>query len=58
MKIFEIKLPISKLDFEETMGRPPKNNTEMEEFVRLCRKGIEAQLDWQIIFNSAKDFMR
>jgi hypothetical protein len=44
--------------FEHFVGRKPKNKKEMEEWVNYLRKGVEAQLDWDIIHNCASENLK
>jgi len=44
-------------EFRHYVGRPPKKG-EMYEWVRLLRKGVESQLDWDIIDRCAADEFR
>ena len=45
-------------DFEHAFGRKPKNQEEWENFAHYCKNGVEAQLDWTIIMDCAKDEMK
>ncbi len=42
-------------EFEHYIGRKPKNNEEMEVWVRRLKQGMDAQLDWDIICDCASD---
>lgn len=55
--IYKIPADVGVHDFEHTFGRLPKNEEEFEEFGRLCSKGVHAQIDWDIIFECAKEEM-
>ncbi|MBW3011515.1 hypothetical protein KY326_04825 [Candidatus Woesearchaeota archaeon] len=46
---------VSEGDFVETFGRPPKNEDEWSWFVHYVKKGVEAQLDWPIIYDCTRD---
>lgn len=45
---------VSEGDFIETFGRPP-NDEEWDWFVHYIKKGVEAQLDWQILYECTRD---
>jgi hypothetical protein len=42
-------------DFEHCIGRKPKNEDEFLDFVHDCKKAIEGQIDWDIIFEVVKE---
>lgn len=42
-------------EFERYVGRPPKNEEEMDNWVHYLENGVEAQLDWDIINSCASD---
>lgn len=42
-------------EFKQYVGRKPKNQEELEDFANLLRKGIDAQLDWQILYECAAE---
>jgi hypothetical protein len=42
-------------EFKHYVGRKPRNKKEMEDWVHYIRKGIDAQLDWDIINKCAAD---
>jgi len=42
-------------EFEKYVGRPPRDEKEMKEWVRLLKNGIDAQLDWEIINRCASN---
>lgn len=46
---------INEMDFKEVFGRLPKNKTEWDNFVHYVQNGVEAQLDWGIIYSCTKD---
>ncbi len=52
-----LNIVVSDGDFEACLGRKPKDESEFEDFVHLCRKGLESQIDWDIIYQCAKDEM-
>lgn len=49
------QIDIGMEDFTHTMERKPKNKAELERFIHLCEKGLEAQIDWEMIYNCAKE---
>ena len=53
----KIIFEIGEGDFEASMGRKPKNHDELDKFVDLIRKGMDAQLDWPILYQCTKDAM-
>ena len=36
-------------EFKRYVGRKPKNEKEMEEWVHYIKNGMNAQLDWDVI---------
>ena len=42
-------------EFEKYVGRKPKNTREMEVWVYYQKKGMDAQLDWDLICQCASD---
>ena len=44
-------------DFEHAFKRKPKNHKEFEDFAYKCEQGTNAQLDWGIIVQCAKESM-
>jgi len=54
----DFNISVCEGDFEQAMGRPPKDQEEFDEFAHLCKKGLEAQIDWDIIYRSAKENMK
>jgi hypothetical protein len=45
-------------DFLQAIGRKPKDQKEFDRFVELIGKGIDAQLDWDILYSSAGDVIK
>lgn len=46
-------------EFEHYVGRKPKNEKEMEDWVHYLEKGMHAQLDWDMINEcAAENFKR
>ena len=54
----KIEYVISEGDFEHALGRKPNDQAEFEEFAHYCGKGLEAQIDWTVVVNCAKEQMR
>ena len=42
-------------EFEHYVGRKPKNEKEMEDWVHYLKKGMDAQLDWETINKCAAE---
>ena len=57
MKIHKIIYEIGKHDFEHTFKRKPKDKDEFDKFCHYCKNGIAEQIDWDILFNCAKEAM-
>ena len=59
MKDYKIEFEICSEDFDQAFGRKPKNEKEFREFCEFCEKGLRnGHIDWNIIFNCAKDAMK
>ena len=56
-KEHKIEYIISVKDFEHAFNRYPESQDEWENFKHYCEKGLEAQIDWGIIIEEAKDNM-
>ena len=59
MAYFEenIQIPITSDCFEAYVGRPPKNEEEFLDFVRLVEKGLDGQVDYDILYKcTAENF--
>lgn len=41
-------------EFEHYVGRKPTKK-EMDEWVHLVKKGVESQIDWEIIYQCASE---
>jgi len=46
---------VSEKMFEHYVGRKPVNIVELQKFADLTYKGMESQLDWDIIYKCAAD---
>lgn len=46
-------ISVSVQDFKYVFNREPDSQEEYDEFVRNIRKGVESQLDWDIIYSYA-----
>lgn len=55
---YDFKMGISQEDFKQIMGREPEDVNEFLDFAYLCEKGVESQLDWDIIYKCAKEEMK
>lgn len=55
MTEYKIKFVITVNDFEAAFDRKPENEDEFDNFCHYCRKGVEAQIDWDIVFSCARD---
>jgi hypothetical protein len=53
-KIFDI----DENDFVNAIGRQPKDDKELDAFCRLICEGINAQVNWEILYKCAKDEMK
>jgi len=42
-------------EFKQYVGRFPKNKEELEEYAHYCKKGVDAQLDWEEICKCASN---
>ena len=59
IKDYEIRLTLCAGDFEQSMGRKPKNQEEFDEWARLAEKGLlNGHIDWDILYECACDAMR
>jgi len=59
MAFFEenIQIPITSDCFEAYVGRPPKDEEEFNDFVRLVEKGLDGQVDYEILYKcTAENF--
>ena len=52
-----ITITIMPDDFEKTFKRKPIDQDEFVKFSDLCQVGIEVQLNWDNIKNSARTYM-
>ena len=57
MKTVKKTYEIGEGDFEQAFGRKPKDDGELDDFAHYCYKGMEAQLDWDIIYKCAREAM-
>ena len=51
----KIEFNIGKDEFIQIIGRKPKNKDELDKFCHSIKKGMDAQLDWDIIYSNAKE---
>ena len=49
-----LNIEVGVHDFIHTFSRNPSKE-EFDEFTELCKKGIQAQIDWDIIFSCTKE---
>lgn len=56
-KTKDLDFGIGDHDFVDTFGRRP-TRAEFDEFVRLCRNGLGEHIDWNMVFNCAKEAMK
>ena len=42
-------------EFEHYVGRKPKDKNEFLDWVRLVEKGVQSQVDWDVIGECAKE---
>lgn len=52
-----ITFELNQADFFVAMKRYPKDNGEFDDFVHYIKKGMEAQLDWDILYDCTRDAM-
>ncbi len=58
MREHKIELFIDSIDFEQTFGRQPTDDTEFEWFCFYCQKGLmNGHINWDIVFQCAKEEM-
>lgn len=55
MKTHKIVFEISKEDFQHALKRKPKNQQELDNFTHYIDNGIEAQLDWNTLYECASE---
>lgn len=56
--VLQIILEIDKRDFALTVGRPPVDEEEFIDWLNYCKKGVLAQIDWDIVLNYAQRELR
>jgi len=54
---YNIHYEITASDFEHAFGRQPESKEEFDKFCEASDRGLEAQIDWAIIFQCAKEHM-
>lgn len=52
MKI--VTFEVGKEEFKHYVGREPKKG-ELEDFAHFIQNGIDAQLDWEVLYSCAGD---
>ena len=55
MKPYKIEFIIDKDDFYQVFGREPDSEDEFRKFCELSKTGLNAQIDWNVVFNCAKE---
>jgi len=53
----EFGIGVCDSDFESCFGRKPKDEDEFYDFAHNCRKAVESQIDWDIVFSVVKEEM-
>jgi len=48
---------ICEEEFVQAVGRKPDSREELESFAHFCKKGLEAQIDWGMIVDEAKNWL-
>jgi len=57
MEVHKIIHEIGVEDFIHAFERTPLNKDEFMKFCHFCEKGLEAQIDWTVVVNCAKEEM-
>jgi hypothetical protein len=58
IKDHRIVIELSEADFEESMGRKPRDQDEFDEWAMLAEKGLlNGHIDWDIIYECTHDAM-
>ena len=58
IKDYRIVIELAEGDFEQSMGRKPRDQNEFDEWARLAEKGLlNGHIDWDIIYECTKDAM-
>lgn len=58
IKNHRIVIELSEADFEESMGREPRDQDEFDEWAMLAEKGLlNGHIDWDIIYKCTHDAM-
>ena len=55
---YKIEYEVDEDDFSFAMGRKPLMDAEWEDFCWLVKKGLDAQIDWDIIMTCAGHELR
>lgn len=50
-----IEYTITEGMFLGAFGRNPKSESEFRDFARYCEKGLDSQIDWDIVISTAKE---
>lgn len=51
---FEFEIGVTKGDFKNVFGREPTDD-EFMDFAHDCKKAVEGQIDWDIVFNVVRE---
>jgi hypothetical protein len=58
IKDYTIAITLCEGDFEQSMGRKPRDQDEFDEWARLAEKGLlNGHIDWGIVYECTKDAM-
>jgi hypothetical protein len=58
IKDYSYIITLSEDGFESSVGRKPRNQDEFDEWGYYMKKGIDAQLDWDILENCAGEHFK
>lgn len=54
----KIEYILTEDDFEFAFNRKPKTKEEFTAFCYLCKKGLDAQIEWDVVVKEAREAMR
>jgi hypothetical protein len=58
LKDYKIVIELSEGDFEQSMGRKPRDQDEFDDWAQLAEKGLmNGHIDWDILYKCACDVM-
>ena len=59
IKEHEIRIDLCEGDFEQSMGRAPRDQAEFDEWACLAEKGLlSGQIDWDILYGCTREAMQ